>query len=204
MANTIKTAGTAMIASLAIPVAGISGIGAVGALLGWLFINGNRTSGVFYFFVIALAIFIFTIRFLAKLHKKAQNLVEKINLASNLNLDKSNLLGYPSPVFLSFDQKNWKLATCNTVDNSYEIRDLSSLLNWSIEWDNKNTMEITGMGRRIDGTDMHAPAFENVERRKNFRLVLEVANVNNPILKFYMSERAAIEWCARLNAIING
>lgn len=204
MANILKTVGTAVAASLAIPVAGLSGLGALGALLSWLFINGNRTSGVFYFFISALAIFIVAFRFLASLQKKAQNLVERINQESNLNLDKSNLLGYPSPVFFAFDRNNQKLAACNSIDASFKIHDLSYLLAWRIEWTNKNSMEISGVGRRIDGTNMHAPAFQNVERRANFCLVIEVSDISNPILKFPMSERAAREWCARLNAIVNG
>lgn len=203
MANTIKTVGTAMLASLLIPIAGISGLGALGALLGWLFISGNRTSGVAIFFVTAFAVFVFSFRLLAHLQKKAQALVDRINQESNLSLDKSNLLGYPSPVFFSFDKTNRKIASCNTVDGSFTLYDLSYLLEWSAEWKNKNNMEIVGFGRQIGGTNMHAPVFQNAQRRGNFCLVICVNDVKNPILKFPMSERAAIEWCARLNAIVN-
>ena len=64
-------------------------------------------------------------------------------------------------------------------------------------------MEITGVGRQIDGPNMHAPAFQNIERREGFCLVIGVSDINNPILKLPMSERAVLEWCARLNAIVN-
>lgn len=204
MANTIKTVGTAMLTSLLIPVAGLSGLGAVGSLLSWLFIRGNLTSGVALFFVISLIIFILSLRFLIHLQKKAHALVEKINKELNLNLNKSNLLGYPSPIFFSFDKNNRKIAVCNIVNGSFTIHDLSYLLEWSVEWKNKNSMEISGVGRQVDGTNMHAPNFQNVQRRENFCLVIGVGDVKNPILKFPMSERAAVEWCARLNAIVNG
>ncbi|MBC3873499.1 hypothetical protein [Undibacterium flavidum] len=204
MANTLKTAGTIMAASLAIPIAGLSGLGALGSMLGWLFIKGNRTSGVFLFFVIASAIFYITFRFLINLQKKAHNLVIKTNEETNFKFDKSNLLGYPSPVFFAFDRANRKMASFNSVDGSSQIYELSYLLAWQVEWTNKNRMEISGMGNQIDGTNMRVPAFQNTTRRESFCLAIEVANMDNPILKFPMSERAANEWCARLNAIVNG
>lgn len=204
MANTLKTVGTVMAASLAIPIAGLSGLGALGSMLGWLFVKGNRTSGVFFFFIIASAIFYITIRFLINLQRKAQNLVIKTNEETNLNLDKSNLLGYPSPVFFAFDKANRKMACFNSVDGFSQIYELSYLLAWQVEWTNKNRMEISGMGNQIDGTNMRLPAFQNTTRRESFCLVIQVANVDNPILKFPMSERAANEWCAKLNAIVNG
>ncbi len=204
MANFLKTFAITMAASLAIPIAGLSGLGALGSMLSWLFIKGNRTSGVFFFFIIASAIFYIMIRFLVNLQKKAQNLVIKTNQERNLKLDKSNLLGYPSPVFFAFDRVNRKMASFNSVDGSSQIYELSYLLAWHVEWANKSRMEISGMGNQINGTNMRVPAFENTTRRENYCLVIEVANVSNPILKFPMSERAANEWCARLNAIVNG
>ena len=46
--------------------------------------------------------------------------------------------------------------------------------------------------------------YQPVEYANNFRLVLEVADVETPRLEFPVSERAAHEWCARLNAIFAG
>ena len=36
-----------------------------------------------------------------------------------------------------------------------------------------------------------------------FELVIELADEINPLMKFYMSEREAKQWCAKLNAIVN-
>lgn len=45
----------------------------------------------------------------------------------------------------------------------------------------------------------------HTEYKKNFKLVLETADVKNPIFTFPMQgEAAAQRWCARLNTIFNG
>lgn len=93
---------------------------------------------------------------------------------------------------------------CNSSTGDFQIYELSYLLSWNYEWRNVDSMEFSGRGNRIQGTNMSAPAFERVQRRQGFTLVLEVADENNPILKFSMSERAAKVWCAKLNAIVNG
>lgn len=204
MHGIVKTVGTSVFGAFAIPVAGISGLGAIGSLLAWIFSAQNRTGGMFLFFVAASTTCLLAIRFLAALHRNAQNLVDDINRQSNLSFNPSNLLGYPATVFLVFDKSNRKLAVCNSSTGDFQIHDLAYLLAWRYEWKNKQSMELSGIGRQIDGTNMHAPSFERVGRRESFALVLELANENNPVLKFPMSERAAKEWCAKLNAIVNG
>jgi hypothetical protein len=204
MAGIIKTVGTGVLGAFAIPVAGLSGIGAAGAPLGWIFSAEYRTSGAFLFFVSAAAICFLAIRFLISLQKKADSHVADINHQTGLNLNPANMLGFPSPVFLVFDKQNHKLAMCNSITGNFQIHELSYLLLWSYEWRNVESMELSGQGNQIPGTHMHAPAFERVERRKGFTLVLEVADERNPILKFPMSERSAKIWCAKLNAIVNG
>lgn len=204
MASAFKTFGVTVLSSLAIPVAGLSGLGAVGAGLGWMFFKSNRTTGVAEFFWVSLVIFVLTFRFLVKLQKNAKELVQKVNQENQLDLDASNLLGYPSPVFLSFDSRNRRIAVCNSVDGSYRLEDLSYLIQWRIEWRIKTSTEATGLGNQINATGIRAPSFEQVERRADFCLVLTVNDVRNPIMKFFMSERACNEWHARLSAICHG
>lgn len=204
MAGILKTIGTALLGTFAIPVAGLSGIGAAGALLGWIFSAQNRTTGVFLFFICSVLTFFLAVRFLIGLEKKANSLVAGINHQTGLNLNPANMLGYPSPAFLVFDKQNRKLAMCNSSTADFKIYELSHLLSWQYEWRNVNSMEFSRGGNLISGTTMSAPAFDRVQRRQGFTLTIEVADENNPILQFPMSERAAIQWCAKLNAIVNG
>lgn len=204
MANAFKTFGVTILSSLAIPVAGLSGLGAVGSGLGWIFFKSNRTIGVAEFFLVSLVIFVIAFMFLAKLQKNAKELVQRINRENQLDLDMSNFLGYPSPVFLTFDSRNRKIAVCNFADGSYRLEELSYLIQWRVEWRIKSSMEATGLGNQINATGMRSPSFEQVERRTDFCLVLTVNDPRNPIMKFPMSERACGEWHARLNAVCNG
>jgi hypothetical protein len=199
-----KTVGTAVFASLAIPVGGLSALGAFGAALALLFSPGMRTGNVFLFFLVAAWLFGVAINFLAKQQKKGKQLVHEVNTRAALKLDPSNMLGYPSPVFLVFDRPNQMLAVCDSSTGRYEVYDASYVLRWYYTWATRESMEMAGGGNRVGNTQLHAPAFERVERRTNFRVVLEVANPARPAMEFPMSERAAIEWCARLNAIFNG
>jgi hypothetical protein len=204
MANAFKTFGVTILSSLAIPVAGLSGLGVVGSALGWIFFKSNRTAGVAEFFFISLAIFVIALRFLIKLQKNAKELVQRINQENQLDFDISNFLGYPSPVFLTFDSRNRKIAVCNSADGSYQLKDLSYLAQWRVEWRIKSSMEATGLGNQINATGIRAPSFEQIERRTDFCLVLTVNDPSNPIMKFPMSERACSEWHARLTAVCNG
>lgn len=51
---------------------------------------------------------------------------------------------------------------------------------------------------------MRCPTFEHAEYADDFRLVLEVADVDTPRLEFLVSERVAHTCSARLSAIFNG
>ncbi len=204
MAGTFKTAVTAALGTLAVPVMGFSGLGAVVALLVLLFARDYRTSGVFIFFVIASITCFLSIRLLQGIYKKSRNLVEGINRQANLNFNVENLLGHPSPIFLVFDKQNKKLAVCNSSTGTFQIHPLSYLLAWHYEWKNRETMEFTGQFHQVGNTAMNAPSFERGHKPALFELVIELADEINPIMKFYMSEREAKQWCAKLNAIVNG
>lgn len=204
MGSAVKTFGVTMLSSLAIPVAGLSGLGVLGSGLGWIFFKSNRTAGVAEFFLVSAIVFALSFWFLVKLQKNAKELVHKVNQENQLSLDASNLLGYPSPAFLTFDSKNRKIAVCNSADGSYRLEDLSYLIDWRVEWCIKSSMEATGLGNQINATGMRAPSFEQVERRTDFCLVLNLNDSRTPIMKFPMSERSCGEWDARLNAVCNG
>ncbi len=204
MVGMFKTAVTAALGTLAVPVMGFSGFGAVGALLVLLFARDYRTSGVFIFFVIASITCFLSIRLLQGIYKKSRNLVASINRQAHLNFNVENLLGHPSPIFLVFDKQNKKLAVCNSSNGTFQIHELSYLLAWHYEWKNREVMEFTGQFHQVGNTSIGAPSFERSQKRVLFELVIELADEINPIMKFYMSEREAKQWCAKLNAIVNG
>ncbi len=204
MAGTFKTAITAALGTLAVPVMGFSGLGAVVALLVLVFSREYRTSEVFIILLIASFTCFLSIRLLQGIYKKSKKLVEGINQQANLNFNVENLLGHPSPIFLVFDKQNKKLAVCNSSNGTFQIHPLSYLLAWHYEWKNRETMEFTGQFHQVGNTAMNAPSFERGHKRVLFELVIELADEINPIMKFYMSEREAKHWCAKLNAIVNG
>ncbi len=204
MAGTFKTAVTAALGTIAVPVMSFSGLGAVSTLLVLLFASDYRTSGVVIFFLIASITCFLSLRVLQGIYKKSRSLVESINRQVNLNFKVENLLGHPSPVFLVFDKQNKKLAVCNSITCTFQIHELSYLLTWRYEWRNRETMEFTGQFHQVGNTAMNAPSFERGHKRVLFELVLELADEINPVMKFCMSEREAKQWCAKLNAIVNG
>jgi hypothetical protein len=63
MHGIVKTVGTSVFGTIAIPVAGISGLGAIGSLLAWIFSAQNRTGDMFLFFVAASTTCLLAIRF---------------------------------------------------------------------------------------------------------------------------------------------
>ena len=206
MAAVIRSVGVALLGAFAVPVAGISGIAAFISLLLLFFSSEFRSFGLFLFFSAAAAICYFAVKALQGIAKRGRILVEGINIKESLALNPENMLGYPSPAFFVFDTKNRKLAICNSVTGDYKIRDFGYVLQWYYEWGTGTRMDvgITG-GAFIPGPNMREPTITHSEYKKNFTLILEVADENNPILKFPMQgEAAAKRWCAKLNAIFNG
>jgi len=218
MAGLWKTGLVGAAAGLAIPVGGLSGLFSAGSgavLLLALFGVGSKemtrlslwgllTSDVMGCLVVSLAIFIPTFFFLATLQRKAKALVSRINTEQGLLLDSGNLLGYPSPGFLVFDQAHRVLARCNSVTGDYHLQDFSWVLSWQVTWRNVERMEMNGGSQVINATGASVPTFERTVRPRNFALELQVANPQHPILTFPMSQRAAETWCARLNALFAG
>ena len=206
MAAVVRSVGVALLGAFAIPVAGISGIAAIISLLRLFFSSESRSFGLFLFFFAAATICYFAVKALQGIAKRGRLLVESINIKESLSLNPENMLGYPSPGFFVFDKNNRKLAICNSVSGDYKIHDFRYVLQWYYEWGTGTRMDvgITG-GAFIPGTNMREPTITHSDYKKNFTLVLEVADGNNPFFKFPMQgENPAKRWCAKLNAMFNG
>jgi len=216
MAGLWKTGLVGAAAGLAVPVGAISGVlsACFGSVLLLAFVGigtdrmthlslwGLLTSDVMLHLVYSLAIFVPTFLFLATLQRKAKALVSRINTEQGLSLDGGNLLGYPSPGFLAFDQAHRVLARCNSVTGDYQLHDFAWVLEWRVTWRNVERMEANGGAVNPNG--IAVPTFGRSVRAKDFALELEVANPQQPLLTFFMSQHAAETWCARLNALFSG
>ncbi|WP_028103741.1 hypothetical protein [Pseudoduganella violaceinigra] len=206
MSAVIRSVGVALLGTFAIPIAGITGIAAIISLLVLIFSSQMRSFNLFLFLLAAAGICYLAIKTLLGIARRGRLLVESINAKESLNLNAENMLGYPSPVFFAFDKTNRKLVACNSVNGEYKIHDFSYVLQWYYEWGTGTRMDvgITG-GAYIPGTNMREPTVTHTEYKKNYKLVLEVADENSPFLKFPMQgEVPAKRWCAKLNAIFNG
>lgn len=142
----------------------------------------------------AAALLIFMFRRYTRIIESGRQLVEKLNRDHSLSFDARNeaILGLGGEVFFAFDRSNRKLAICNHSGN-YEIRDLAHILNWYYEWDNK-TRYVSHDNRRGHFVDYKA----------NYRFVIETKSMQNPVIRYPMREQSAINWCAKMNAIVNG
>ncbi len=202
----LRSIGIALLGTFAVPVAGITGIASLISLLLLVFSSRNRSFGLFLFFLASIAICYLAIKALQSIEKRGRLLIESINAKESINLNLENMLGFPSPAFFAFDKSNRKLAICNSVTGDYKIHDFNYVLQWYYEWGTGSRMNIgiTG-GAYIPGTPMREPTLTQTEYKKDFTLVLEVADENNPFFKFPMQgEAPANRWCAKLNAIFNG
>ncbi len=206
MAGMVRTLGVSLLGAFAVPVAGLSGIAAVFALLLFILIASLRTFGLFLFICLAAGLCYLAIQALKHIAARARELVLRINQKESLALDPAFTLGYPSAAFLAFDKAARKLAICNSATGDYRIHDFAYVLQWYYEWGVGTKMDvgITG-GPFIPGTTMQQPTVSHREYKRAFTVVVEVADVNNPILKFPVhGEPAAKRECARLNAVLNG
>lgn len=185
-------------------------IGAISSLLFiilsllFIFSAEHRSYSLFFIILSTASICLLSLKVLIGIEKKKHLLINNINQAKNLNLNTKFILGDPAEFFV-FDKQNRMIAICNSVTGSYELRDFSYILKWRYEWTIDTRMEIGIGGSAIPGTNMRAPSTTERTFKKDFELVLEVADENNPLRKFPMPrEIIAEQWCARLNAMING
>lgn len=203
MSKIVQTIGLAILGQFAIPVAGISAIVALLSLIPLVFISGARGTALMVFIVSAL-IFYVAFSFLKNMRRKGADFIEGINRQESLAINPANMLGYPGVAFVAFDKQNRKVVACSNASGHYTIYDFSYVLKWYYEWGTGYRSVDIGH-QPIPGTPMTVPVMGTEEYAKNFTLVLEVANENQPFMKFPMQgERSAKEWCAKLNAIFNG
>ena len=219
--NLSKTIGISLLGAFAIPIAGFSALFALLMLFIFMFLDGYRTFGVFVTFAIAAGICYLAIKTFMGVANKNATFVRQINATESLALDPDNMLGAPSPAFLAFDQSHRKFAFCDRVSGDYRIFDFSHVLTWYYEWGTGTRMDVHMMPNvnaagmpvtdngldyvNVPGTVLPQAATSHTEYKKNFTLVLETADVNNPRFKFPMQgEQAAQRWCAKLNALFTG
>ena len=205
MSGILRTVGVAMLAASALPVAAFTGLASIILILVFIFSPESRSFGLFLFFLVTAAVCYFAIKSLQNISKRGHSFVKNINAQEGLNLNPNEMLGYPSPTFCVFDKNNRKLAICNSVTKDYKVRDFDYVLQWYYEWGTGTRMDVGVGGAALPKTNVRGPAISHSEYKKNFLVVLEVADENNPLFKFQMqNEEAAKRWCAKLNAIFNG
>lgn len=162
-------------------------------------------------------IFVLSLRLLNFFRKKfamqCHDFVAAINEKHGLSLDTKidNVLGYTAGgACIAFDIKNRKLAIRREPKTEVEIKDFSYVLDWRYEFNAGQTTRnnITfGGGGMIPGTNMMAPGSAQTvkEYKNNFVVVLEVADMNCPLMRFsVLNEDDAKEWCAKISAVFNG
>lgn len=203
MKSVLNTVRTRIAGGIAIPAAGLSGFATIGSLMGMLLSTENRTVNVFQFFLVALSILCLAIWHLVRQQRRAKAFVVSVNQKEGLNFDNTQLLGYPSPIFVVFDHYSRKLAQCQSDTGDYQLRDFSWVIGWRCEWREVDTVEMGGSARVVNVTGMSVPSFERTRRFKDFALVLEIADASHPSLRYPMSQRAAHEWCTRCNALFH-
>jgi hypothetical protein len=152
-------------------------------------------------FLASVSIFCLAIWHLIWRKRRAKALVASINLKEGLSLDDTQLLGYPSPLFLAFDLSNKKLAQCQSATGDYQIRDFTWVIGWQCEWQRIDSRVSGGVLQIVDGAGISVPADEIRRRFIGFSLVLTVADTSHPPLRFPMNRSAAEGWCARCNVL---
>lgn len=204
MWGTLRTLASALLLALAPPVGGVALLAAVASGLTWAFAPAQERDGAATVFVVAMAVLIVVVGLLARMQSRARRLVAAINATSGLRLDPRYLLGSPSPVFVAFDRAHRQLVIANASTGTYRTYPFHHVLRWSADWTTRTHMQLTGTGDWVQGTHLQSPTFTPIERDEAFALVLDLADPDLPQLAFPMSERAAVAWCARLNALFNG
>lgn len=182
---------TVLLGAFAVPAAGLAGIASTISFLIIVFSPASRSAGIYLFFVAAAAICLFAVRVLWVIAARGRQLVEAINAKESLRLNPAHMLGHPGPAFLVFDKAHRTIAVCNSVTGDYKLHAFSYVLQWYYEWGVGRSMNVgIAGGPLIPGTNMREPNITHAHHKKNFTLVLEVADVDNPQYKFPMQGEA--------------
>ena len=199
----VRTFGHAMLGAIAVPVTALSGLATLIFLLVFIFSSQYRWLGfvmAVFFGVICWCAY----KVLSGIYKKASQLIDSINAKEGLQLSSQHLLGTPPGVY-AFDSQHRKLAVCNTATGDYRIRDFSFIRSWRTDSRIGVKTEMGMGGERIGNTVLHGPKVTERQYETGFALVLTVADMDQPMVRFPMrSADEAERWCARLEAILNG
>lgn len=202
MSSELKTFGISVANRIVIPVVCLSGLATIGLLWCMLPHKGTPTFDIFQAFLVSFSILCLAIGYLIWRRRRAKALVATANLKEGLSLDDTQLLGFPSPIFVVFDHSSQKLAQCQSAIGHYQIRDFSWVTGWRCEWLQVERRFAGGVEARIvNATGMSVPAFEARREFIDYALVLEVADASRPVLRFPMNRTEADKWCARCNML---
>jgi hypothetical protein len=204
MKSGLRMLGVSLANKIVIPAAWLSGlvmIGLVWALIRFspdkLTVEGRQL------FIASISIFCLAIGYLIWRKRRGKALVAAINLKEGLELDSTQLLGYPNPLFFVFDLSNKKLAQCQSVTGDYQIRDFTWVTDWQFEWQQIDSKVSGGVLQIVDGAGMSIPADEIRRNFIRFSLVLTVADISHPLFRFSMNRSAAEGWCSRCKVLFN-
>ncbi len=202
MKSCLRTLGANLANSIVIPAAWVSGLATIGLLWGVVRFGPDRlTVEGRQLFVASCSIFFLAIGYLIWRKRRAKALVASINLKEGLNLDDTQMLGYPSPLFFVFDLSSKKLAQCQSATGDYQVRDFTWVTGWQCEWQQIDSRVTGGVLQIVDGAGMSVPADELRRRFINFSLVLTVTDTSHPPFRFPMNRSAAEGWCTRCNVL---
>jgi hypothetical protein len=135
---------------------------------------------------------------IALVSRRGNKLLETINARESLQLKAghANVLGDLGGQFMAFDRAKRKLALCNAHRNSYTIHDFSYLRRW---WSERYTQT----NAHTRGAFSERLVFQR--REAGALVVMEVADENQPVLKFQVASHfSAEQWVSRLTLFVNG
>lgn len=144
---------------------------------------------------------------LVLLSKKNNKLLDVIDKKESLNLNKAHVLGTDyGAVFMAFDMAQKKLVIGNFATGEYQVHPFSYVRSWHADYSETVRYEptVTGGPYVPGGGGFQMPGVSQSVKRDSHRVVVEVRNIDRPMLSFLVSsEKAAHVWVSRLDAIFN-
>lgn len=163
--------------------------------------------GKFILFAILCGIFFFCFQMLKRGLKKNRSLIAEVNQKESAQFDVYHMLGADmGPGFMAFDTQNRQIVIANGVSGDYQIHPFSHVLKWYVAHGTgvRTHVNITGGGPMYNNSAIRQPLLEQETYKRGFKVMVEVADVNHPVLPFMVAnEQVANAWVARLNAIFN-
>ena len=198
-----RTLGQGLLFNIVVPIVVLSGLATVIFLLSFLF------SSEFRWFGFAQTLFFGAIcwgsyRVLAGLFAKSEKLVKRINEEAGLQLNTKHVLGAPGPLVLAFDTERRQMAIGNTATGDYKLHGFDFIRSWQTDSKTVVRSEIGMGGAPIGNTILRGPTVTERQQETGFALVLNVADIDHPIIRIPMQSASRAEaWSARLEAMLN-